>query len=554
MNMPRESIRGRDGSDVSKQCAVRRDFHSCRDRSMVAAPFGFDRNVAAVFQPSRHSADGPTGCARLRSFMSAPTAHTRRPLVIASIMLSTFMGAIEMTIVATAMPHIVGELGGFAYYSWVFSAFLLAQTTTNVVYGKLADIFGRKPVLVGGILLFLFGSLLCGFAWSMFSLIAFRLLQGLGAGAIQPVTMTVVGDLYTLEERGKVQGLLSSVWAISGVLGPLAGGIIVDNVSWAWIFWANIPIGLVAIAGFVLFLHEKVERRESRIDYLGAALFTAATAALLLLLTETSASPVEIAGLGLVFLAGAGLFLWQERRVKEPMVSIELWSRRLIATSNIANLLAGMTLMGLTTILPLFVQGVLGRSPVVAGFTLTMLVVGWPIAATFSIRLFGMFGIATTLRTGSLMFPLGAAALLLLTPQSDPALAGAGSFLMGFGMGLLSVTSIVLIQESVEWSMRGSATASNIFARSLGTTLGATFLGAILNLGISGIGAGETADRLHGMLERPSGLAEAASDPLTQSVLAQAVHLTYWGVLVLALLAFAMSWLIPTKRVARQAP
>jgi EmrB/QacA subfamily drug resistance transporter len=485
--------------------------------------------------------------------MPSDIRPTRRPLVVASIMLATFMNAIEATIVATAMPRIVGELGDFTHYSWVFSAYLLAQTTTNVIYGKLADIFGRKPVLIGGILLFLLGSLLCGFAWSMFSLVGFRLLQGLGAGAIQPVTTTIVGDLYTLEERPKVQGFLAGVWATSAVIGPLAGALIVDNLSWAWIFWVNIPIGFISIAGFTLFLHEEVEHHRRKIDYPGAALFSVAVVSLLVILTETAAPAEILAGLGLLCIASTALFLWQEGRAPEPMISLRLWSRRLIATCNIATLLAGMALIGLTTILPLYVQGVLGRSPVVAGFTLTMLVFGWPLAVFLSGRFFRAVGIRNTLRGGTVMLPLGATLLVLLTPQSHPAFAGLASFAMGFGMGLSSLTCIVLIQESVEWSMRGSATASNIFARSLGSTLGATVLGAILNIGIARFAEGDTAHRLSAMLERPLGLAEVAGDPIMQDVLARALHLSYWGVLVVAILAFATSWLIPIERVAGRA-
>src|SRR6185312_1980467 len=183
--------------------------------------------------------------------------------VVASIMLANFMVAIEATIVATAMPRIVGDLGGFTYYSWVFSAFLLTQSATTVVYGKLADVFGRKPVLVFGIVVFLIGSLLSGFATSMTTLIGFRLLQGIGAGAIQPVTMTIVGDLYTLEQRAKVQGVMSSVWAFSAVVGPLCGGLIVEHLPWAYIFWINLPIGVLTIIGFLLFLNEKVEHRKA---------------------------------------------------------------------------------------------------------------------------------------------------------------------------------------------------------------------------------------------------------------------------------------------------
>ncbi len=477
--------------------------------------------------------------------MSSTVDRSRRPLVIVSIMLATFMVAVEATIVATAMPRIVGQLGGFTYYSWVFSAFLLAQSTTTVIYGKLSDIFGRKPMLIGGIIIFLIGSTLAGFAWSMASLILFRLLQGLGAGAIQPVTMTVVGDLYKLEERAKVQGALASVWAISAVIGPLAGGIIVDNLSWAWIFWINLPVGVLAIAGFVLFLHESITPREAKIDHLGTFLFSISIVSLLIILTETDAGFVVLCPLAIVFAVTGILFLQQERRASEPIISIALWSRRLIATSNAATLLAGMALIGLTTVLPIYVQGVLGRSPLEAGFTLTMLIVGWPLAVMLASRFFRTFGIRNTLRAGSLMFPFGSFFLLFLTPESSPVIAGIGSFLMGFGMGLISLTSVVLVQESVEWSMRGSATASIIFSRSLGNTLGATALGAIMNVGIAHYGSGELASRLHDLLNQPTGLSDLVGDPTIRSVFDAALHWSFWGVVIVALTTCATIWLIP---------
>lgn len=479
-------------------------------------------------------------------------AHTadrsKRPFIVASIMLATFMAAIEATIVATAMPRIVGELGGFTYYGWVFSAFLLAQSTTTVIYGKLADIFGRKPILVGGVALFLAGSVLCGFAWSMASLICFRVLQGLGAGAIQPVTMTIIGDLYKLEERGRVQGLTASVWASSAVLGPLAGGVIVDTVSWAWIFWINLPFGALTIAGLLLFLRETVTPRRAQIDYLGAALFSVAITALLIVLTEADAGLPTLGALGLLFLASGALFVLQQRRAPEPIISIALWTRRLIVTSNAATLLAGMTLIGLTTVLPIYIQGVLGRSPIVAGFTLSMLVFGWPLAVMLSSRLYRAFGIRRTLRAGSVLFPSGAVMLLFLTPHSHPALAGAASFLMGFGMGLISVTSIALVQESVEWAMRGSATASVVFARSLGNTLGATVLSAVLNLGIAHYGSGALAVRVHAILNQPMGLAELAADPAVRAVFDHALHWTFLTVAALAILTCAAVWMVPVVR------
>ncbi|NKJ04576.1 MDR family MFS transporter [Rhizobium sp. SG741] len=477
--------------------------------------------------------------------MSSTVDRSRRPLVIVSIMLATFMVAVEATIVATAMPRIVGQLGGFTYYSWVFSAFLLAQSTTTVIYGKLSDMFGRKPMLIVGILIFLVGSTLAGFAWSMASLIAFRLLQGLGAGAIQPVTMTVVGDLYKLEERAKVQGALASVWAVSAVIGPLAGGIIVDHLSWAWIFWINLPLGVLSIAGFVCFLHERITPREAKIDYLGTILFSISIVSLLVILTETGSGFAVLGLLAIVFVVSGVLFIWQERRAPEPIISIALWSRRLVATSNAATLLAGMALIGLTTVLPIYVQGVLGRSPLEAGFTLTMLIVGWPLAVMLASRFFRMFGIRRTLRAGSFMFPFGALFLLFLTPESSPIIAGVGSFLMGFGMGLISLTSVVLVQESVEWSMRGSATASIIFSRSLGNTLGATALGAIMNVGIAHFGSGELARRLHDILNQPTGLSDLVGDPAIRNVFDAALHWSFWGVVIVAITTFATVWLIP---------
>jgi EmrB/QacA subfamily drug resistance transporter len=475
-----------------------------------------------------------------------------RPFVIASIMLATFMAAIEGTIVATAMPSIVGQLGGFTYYSWVFSAFLLAQSTTTVIYGKLSDLFGRKPTLIVGIALLLLGSLLCGFARSMTSLVAFRLLQGLGAGAIYPITITVIGDLYKLEERGRAQGMMASVWAISGVLGPLAGGLIVDHLSWAWIFWLNLPIGVVTIIGLATFLHESVETHRARIDYLGALLFCISIGSLLALLTETNANAWILVALGAVFVATGALFLVHERRAPEPIVSIELWARRLIATSNVATLLAGMALIGLTTVLPIYVQGVLGRSPLVGGFTLSALIIGWPLAVMLSGRLYRAFGIRRTLRAGSVMFPVGAIFLLFLGPQSSPVVAAVGSFLMGCGMGLLSITTIATVQDSVEWSKRGSATASLIFARSLGSTIGATAMGALLNIGIAHYGTGALAARLHDVLNQPAGLTHLSSDLAVRSVFDQALRWSFAGVVVMAALTFIATWLIPVT--SRPAP
>ena len=475
-------------------------------------------------------------------------AQSNRLYVVIAIMLANFMAAVEATIVATAMPRIVGDLGGFSYYSWVFSAFLLTQSATTVIYGKLSDIYGRKPVLIIGIVIFLIGSLLSGFATSMAALIGFRLLQGVGAGAIQAISMTIIGDLYKLEERAKVQGAMSSVWAISAVIGPLAGGIIVEHLPWSYIFWINLPIGVLTIAGLALFLHENVQRRTARIDYLGSALFSIAIAALLIALTETDAGPLVLAGLLALFVVAAGLFVLQERRAPEPIISIALWSQRLIATSNAATLFAGMAMIGMTTVLPLYVQGVMGRSTIIAGFTLTTLVVGWPMAVFIAPRMFRAFGLKLPLRAGCLMLPLGSLFLLFLGPDASPVIAGAGSFLMGFGMGMISLVTLILVQESVEWSARGSATASMMFARSLGNTLGATVVGAVLNIGIAVFATGPLAAGVRQVLNEPTGLANLSSNAAARLVFDQSLHWAFFAMVVISVLTSASTWLVPIKR------
>ena len=426
-----------------------------------------------------------------------------------------------------------------------------------MIYGKLADLFGRKPTLIVGIVLLLLGSLLCGFAWSMTSLVVFRLLQGLGAGAIFPITITVIGDLYKLEERGRAQGMMASVWAISGVLGPLAGGLIVDHFSWAWIFWLNLPIGIVTIIGLAMFLHESVETHRARIDYLGASLFCISIGSLLALLTRDRRGPVGTRGSRMLCsLRRGAYFLVHERRAPEPIVSIELWARRLIATSNIATLLAGMALIGLTTVLPDLRAGRVRRlahrrrlhtaaPSSSAGRWPSWLRAGCTAPSASGARC----------ARGSVLFPVGAVFLLFLGPQSSPVVAAVGSFLMGCGMGLLSITSIATVQDSVEWSMRGSATASLIFSRSLGSTIGATAMGALLNIGITHYGTGALATRLHDLLNQPAGLTQLSSDPAVRAVFDQALRWSFVGVVVMAGLTFVATWLIPVAaRPASAAP
>jgi MFS family permease len=473
-----------------------------------------------------------------------PSLTTHRTLVLAAVMAANFMIAIEATIVSTAMPQIVGQLGGLPLYSWVFAAFLLTQTATTVVFGKLSDLIGRKKVMLVGIAAFLVGSILCGFAWSMPSLIVFRLVQGIGAGAVQPTAMTIVGDLYSAHERGKIQGWLASVWAVSAILGPLAGGLIIQYFSWAWIFWMNLPIGALAAAGFWAFLHEKTARGRGKIDHLSAGIFTVAIAAIMADLTALSTSGrLEIGLTTLVALVAVVLFVLQERRSPEPMISLELWGRRPIAAANAASLLAGMVMIGLTTFLPMFVQGVMQKSPLIGGFALSAMVLGWPIGATVGVRGFRRFGVRSVLRVGGLLIPLGSLVFLVLNGESSPIVAGLGSLVIGLGMGLSSSASIILIQEIVDWSERGSVTASYLFARSLGSTFGATVFGAVLNFGLLRSGhAGATSEQLRQLLEQGS---EALGEPGLRTALDQSLHLTFVSMFGVSLLVAATLFLVP---------
>ncbi|SAL77018.1 membrane transport protein [Caballeronia peredens] len=480
------------------------------------------------------------------------TRQTARPLVIAAVMASMAMVAIEATIVSTAMPQIATQLGGLNLYSWVFSSFLLTQTALTVVFGKLADLYGRKPAMLAGIAIFLVGSVLAGFAWSMPAMIVFRLIQGVGAGAILPVALTVVGDLYPARERGKVQGYLASVWAVSAVLGPMVGGLLIRQFSWAWIFWINVPIGILAAFLFVLFLHEEKRHDRPAIDLAGACLFTTAVAALMMALTDAGHASNARVGVELaVLVLSCVLFVVQERRAADPMISFRLWAHRPIAASNMATLLAGMAMMGLTTFLPMYVQGVMHRTPVEAGLTLTMMMIGWPSGATFTSRSFARIGLRRLLMIGPVFIPLGALPFVLLGPQSSPVWAGIGSAVLGFGMGITSVSCLILIQEIVQPVERGSATASNLFSRNLGNTLGAAVFGAVQNYGLvhtDGLPPVH-ADQLKQLLSAVPGNFAANED--IRLVLHHSLHLTFIAMFVIALGAVISMMFMPKVDIGR---
>jgi EmrB/QacA subfamily drug resistance transporter len=480
---------------------------------------------------------------------------THRKLVFAGLLLASFMGAIEATIVATAMPSIAAELGGFAVYSWVFSSYLLMMAVMIPIFGKLSDILGRKPVLVFGVIVFLIGSVLCGFARSMPMLIAFRFLQGFGAGAVQPITTTLVGDLYSLEERGKIQGYMSAVWGISSILGPLAGGIIVHSIGWPWIFWVNIPIGIAAIALVVINLHETVERPEKpSIDYAGAVLLLACVGSLMLALTQSGTWGLGVTlPLVLVSVVAFILFVRQERRAADPLMALSLWDSGLIRYANIAGLTSGILMIGMVTFLPTFVQGVLGGTALLAGLALSVMTVGWPISAYWAGSRIATEGVRRFARIGGISLVVGS--LIVAAFAGTGALAAAiGSFIIGIGLGLVNSTTLIAVQSTVAWSQRGVATATNMLMRILGQALGAALFGGVLNwqmtkwLRHEHVDAGLSLDSIQDLLgEGPSTAKTVSADvlPVLREGLSRGLHMVFWGIAIMGLITLIVSYRIP---------
>lgn len=419
--------------------------------------------------------------------------------VVAGLMLSMFLVALDGTIVSTAMPSIVGNLGGFTLYAWVPAVYLLTTAVSTPIYGKLSDLFGRKPILFFGIGLFLLGSVASGAAPSMLLLIIFRAIQGLGAGAVQPATTTIIGDIFTLEQRARMQGVFSSVWGISSVVGPLLGGTLVDTIGWRWIFYLNLPVGLLAVIMIGTFFHERPATRRHALDIAGATLLTISLTSILLFLLEGGQAwawvSVPSGILLLVTIVGTWLFLRQERRAPEPVLPLELFRSRIIAVSVLGTFFLGAVMVSVSFEVPLFVQGVLGQDALHAGFALAPMSIGWPLAGAVSGRLALRFGYRDTAVVGAALVVVGMALLLTLTPHSVFAQPSAFSFLIGAGLGLSSTPMLIAVQSAVAWARRGVATATNMFVRSFGSVVGLAVMGTIVNNVTGRIGGSGAANR-----------------------------------------------------------
>src|SRR5215213_1021422 len=378
------------------------------------------------------------------------------------------------------MPTVIGDLGGLRLYPWVFASYLLAATVTGPIFGKLSDVYGRKPIYLSGIFLFLLGSILAGTSQTMVAIIVFRTLQGLGAGAVQPVAITIMGDIFELEPRARAQGLFGAVWGISAVVGPAAGGFITDLVSWRWVFYVNVPFGIIAAVLLAATLTESFDRRERSQDYLGTVLLAGGLVAVLLALLGGGLSVATLA----LFLGGLivlSLFVMVERRAADPVVPLDLFSERIIAVSALGNVAMGGVLLGVSVYVPLFVQGALGGTAITAGAAVASLSIGWPVGSFVGGRLLLLTGYRTTLLLGSALIALGSALCVPMDSGTSLSYVVLAVVVIGLGLGFSSTSYLASVQNAVPWRRRGVATSSVVFFRTVGGSIGVAVMGAFLN-------------------------------------------------------------------------
>jgi len=482
-------------------------------------------------------------------------------LVVSGLMLVMLLASLDQTIVSTALPTIVGELGGLEHLSWVVTAYLLAVTIVTPLYGKLGDLYGRKIVLQGALGIFLVGSVLCGLAQGMTELIAFRAIQGLGGGGLMVSAQAAIGDVVPPRERGKWTGLFGAVFGISSIAGPLIGGFLTTNASWRWIFYVNVPLGLVAFGVLAVTLPGKRERVEHSIDYVGTALLAAALSALVLATTLGGTSydwnsPFIIA-MGVIAVVGIAAFVAAERRAKEPILPPSLFRNRVFTVTSAVGLVVGFALFGGLTFLPLFQQVVRGDSPtesglqllpVMAGLLFTSILSGQVITRTGRYRWFPIAGTA-----------LGTVGLLLLAQldrQTSTGLAALYMLIFGMGLGMVMQVLVLAVQNSVDYEMLGVATSGATLFRSIGGSLGTALLGAVFtnklshelaaNLPLGGRGAAAAANVGSldpSAVERlPAAVRDGYLTSFTESV--DLVFLVAAGIMAIA---FLLTWLIPER-------
>jgi len=406
--------------------------------------------------------------------------------IYSGLMVTLLLAALDQTIVATALPKVVSELGGITQYSWVFTAYMLGSTVTVPLYGKLGDAHGRKPLFIVAITIFLAGSALCGLAQNMVELVIFRAVQGVGAGGLFPLTLAMVGMIIPPRDRGRYQGLIGSVFAAASIIGPLVGGFIVDHLSWRWIFYVNLPVGGVALAVILVTMPKRPYKQQHSIDWLGAGILAMGTSSLLLGLVwggrDYPWGSAQVLGALVAALVILAVFALWERRVPEPILPFDLMRDQTVASSVACMALVGAAMFGTISFVPLFVQGVIGTSATSSGVVLTPLMLGAVITSFLSGQLVSRTG---RYRPNTLLGPviLGAGMLLLwrMDVHTTNGVAARNMVIAGIGLGMMMQIFVLSVQNSVPRRAMGTATALSQFSRSIGATLGVTLMGVIVN-------------------------------------------------------------------------
>lgn len=413
----------------------------------------------------------------------------RNRLIITGLMMGLLLSSLDQTITATAMPTIISKLGGISLYSWVFSVYMLTGTASIPLFGKLADLYGRKLIYLIGMGLFITGSALCGLANSMIELIIFRGIQGLGAGALMPLAMIIIGDIFPPHQRGKMQGVLGAVFGISSIAGPAIGGFITEHLDWHWVFFVNLPFGIAAAWILAIALKEHKGNRKPSIDWFGAATLTTAVVCILLITVlvsgKTDSAAVHwnspyIIGLFALSIFLVGLFVWIESTAKEPILPLFLFKNRTIAVTCITGFFMGVGMFGAISFIPLFVQGVIGVSPSMAGYILTPLMLSVVLASTVGGLLITKFKYRTMLIFAMSIMTFGFFLLSTLSIHTTNTEMIVYMIITGLGMGIMMPVLTIAVQSSVGYEHRGVATSSMTFFRSIGGTLGVSIMGAVM--------------------------------------------------------------------------